>query len=105
MIDNLGSQYQQPPRHSLMGITDTQQNMLRLIALGKTNKEIAIESDLALSTVKNSLTLLFQKLDYVDDRVQAILVGQVNGIININVLAEEFMAEHRSRRARARLSA
>lgn len=63
--------------------------VLRLICLGLSNKEIARELDLSVSTVRAHVSALFQKLD-VTNRTAAASFG-----INHGVLASTHEADHR----------
>ncbi len=54
--------------------------LLRLLAAGYNNKQIAIELSLAESTVKNNLSALFQKIG-VRDRTQAVLYAFQEGLV------------------------
>jgi len=65
---------------NVAGLTEREIELLRLVAGGFSNKEIAVELDLAESTVKNRLSILFQKLD-VKDRTQAAIYAMSHGLI------------------------
>lgn len=65
---------------NVAGLTDRELELLRLVARGLSNKEIASELDLAESTVKNRLSILFEKLD-VKDRTQAAIYAMSHGLI------------------------
>lgn len=65
---------------SIAGLTEREIQLLRLVAGGLSNKEIASELSLAESTVKNRLSLLFEKLD-VKDRTQAAIYALSHGLI------------------------
>lgn len=52
------------------GLTERQKEILRLIALGGTNKEIARKLNLSEKTVKNHISSIFQTL-HVNNRTQA----------------------------------
>lgn len=54
--------------------------LLRLLVAGKSNKEIARHLTLAESTVKNNLSLLFQKLG-ARDRTQAAVLAMSRGVL------------------------
>jgi DNA-binding NarL/FixJ family response regulator len=66
--------------HNIAGLTDREIDLLRLVASGQSNKEIASSLELAESTVKNRLSILFQKLD-VKDRTQAAIYAMTHGLI------------------------
>lgn len=64
---------------NVAGLTDREVALLQLVAYGLSNKEIAEELGLAESTVKNRLSILFQKLD-VKDRTQAAIYAMTHGL-------------------------
>lgn len=53
-------------------LSERELELLRLVAAGKSNREIALELTLALGTVKSHLHNIFQKLD-VSSRTQAVV--------------------------------
>lgn len=55
--------------------------LLRLLAAGYNNRQIASELDLAESTVKNNLSALFQKIG-VRDRTQAVLYAFAENLVS-----------------------
>lgn len=71
-------------------LTRRETQLLQLVASGLSNKEIAEALCLAESTVKNRLSLLFDKLG-VKDRTQAAIFALANG-----VLQQPFLFDHRS---------
>jgi len=63
-------------------LTEREVTVLRLVADGKTNKEIANNLDLSEKTVKNHVRNIFHKLQ-VYDRTQAAILGIRKGIIDL----------------------
>ena len=63
-------------------LTDREITVLRLVADGKTNKEIANSLGLSEKTVKNHVRNIFHKLQ-VYDRTQAAILGIRKGIIDL----------------------
>ncbi|OLB05013.1 MAG: response regulator transcription factor [Nitrospirae bacterium] len=63
-------------------LTEREITVLRLVADGKTNKEIANNLDLSEKTVKNHVRNIFHKLQ-VYDRTQAAILGIRKGIIEL----------------------
>jgi DNA-binding NarL/FixJ family response regulator len=63
-------------------LTPREKTVLRLVAAGKANKQIARELSLSEDTVKMNLKNIFSKLD-VDDRTHAVIVAVKRGIIEI----------------------
>ena len=66
--------------NNISGLTEREVSLLQLVANGLSNKEIATELGLAESTVKNRLSILFQKLD-VKDRTQAAIYAMTHGLV------------------------
>lgn len=66
--------------NNIAGLTEREISLLQLVANGLSNKEIAAELGLAESTVKNRLSILFQKLD-VKDRTQAAIYAMTHGLV------------------------
>ncbi len=64
----------------LGGLTDTEIKILKLVAAGLSNKDIARELNFAESTVKNKLSVLFEKIN-VQDRTQAAIYAITHGIM------------------------
>jgi DNA-binding NarL/FixJ family response regulator len=62
-------------------LTQRDLTLLRLLAAGYNNRQIANELNLAESTVKNSLSALFQKIG-VRDRTQAVLYAFAEGLVS-----------------------
>ncbi len=67
----------------LAGLSETELDILRLLAAGASNKEVAKKLGLANSTVKNKLTVLFSKID-VADRTQAAIFALKRGLVPEN---------------------
>ncbi|HEX3722472.1 MAG TPA: response regulator transcription factor [Nitrolancea sp.] len=66
------------PSNSQSHLSDREATLLRLLANGYNNRQIADQLDLAESTVKNNLSSLFQKIG-VRDRTQAALYAISQG--------------------------
>lgn len=62
-------------------LTQRELEILRLIADGKTNQEIANQLFIAVKTVKTHITNIFSKLG-VDDRTQAAIYAHRNKLVN-----------------------
>ncbi len=75
---------QRTPRKDLKDklntLTEREVEVLRLIARGKTNSEIAVELFVGETTVKTHISNLFTKLDF-RDRVQAVVYAYESGLI------------------------
>ncbi len=67
-------------RNGPSDLTEKDVQVLRLIGKGRSNKEIAHELSYSESTVKNRLSVLFEKID-VRDRTQAAIFAISNGLI------------------------
>lgn len=70
--------------------TEREVQLLKLLARGQTNRQIAQDMDLAESTIKNNLSALFHRIG-VRDRTQAVLYAFQHGIVGLPT-------NHRSRR-------
>lgn len=68
----------QTPTNNQRHLSDRESTLLRLLANGFNNRQIADQLDLAESTVKNNLSSLFQKIG-VRDRTQAALYAISQG--------------------------
>jgi two-component system, NarL family, response regulator len=69
-------------RMTQVQLTMRELNVLRLLANGKTNKEIGAELSIAESTVKVHLTHLFEKLG-VSNRTEAIAAASRRGLVRM----------------------
>ncbi|HEY2595555.1 MAG TPA: response regulator transcription factor [Chloroflexota bacterium] len=69
----------QAPQDGLGRLSEMELKILRHVAAGMSNKEIARELSLAESTVKNRLSVLFEKIG-VQDRTQAAIYAVRHGI-------------------------
>ena len=68
-------------------LTETEMQILQLVASGRSNKEIASKMVLAESTVKNRLSVLFQKIN-VADRTQAAIYAITHGLAPIDLTSQ-----------------
>lgn len=68
------------PNNKQQNLNEREMTLLRLLANGFNNRQIADQLDLAESTVKNNLSSLFQKIG-VRDRTQAALYAISQGIV------------------------
>jgi DNA-binding NarL/FixJ family response regulator len=72
----------QSPTYQVL-LTDREREVLREIAIGRTNKEIARSLDIALTTVKSHVTAILDKLG-VDSRTQAALQAVRSQLLSPN---------------------
>lgn len=77
-----------PNGNLLEGLPRRQMQVLRLICLGLSNKEIARELELSLSTVRAHISAVFQKLD-VSNRAAAASYGALYGIFDLDDSAKD----------------
>ncbi len=78
------NRFRRPPQAAAQpheDLTDREMEVLKLIALGKSNQEIADDLFIGIKTVKYHLTNLFGKLG-VEDRTQAAIYAHRNGLAN-----------------------
>lgn len=76
------NRFRRPPQAASQpheDLTDREMEVLKLIALGKSNQEIADDLFIGIKTVKYHLTNLFGKLS-VEDRTQAAIYAHRNGL-------------------------
>ncbi|XID95856.1 response regulator [Paenibacillaceae bacterium WGS1546] len=76
------NRFRRPPQAASQpheDLTEREMEVLKLIALGKSNQEIADELFIGIKTVKYHLTNLFGKLG-VEDRTQAAIYAHRNGL-------------------------
>ena len=66
-------------------LTEREMTVLRLVASGQSNKEVANSLELSEKTVKNHLRNIFHKL-HVYDRTQAVVLAIRRGIIPLGKL-------------------
>lgn len=76
----LSERARRPDPAAARGLSDREVEVLRLVAKGAANKEIAVALGLTEGTVKNHLTSVFVKLG-VQDRTQAALLARELGIV------------------------
>jgi DNA-binding CsgD family transcriptional regulator len=62
-------------------LSDREIEVLQQVAMGRTNKEVALALSISEQTVKNHLRHIYSKLD-VNDRTSAILVANRSGLID-----------------------
>ena len=63
-------------------LTKRELQVLKLLAIGKLNRQVAEELDISERTVKNHVSSIFKKID-VKDRTQAAVFTIRNNLINI----------------------
>jgi len=69
-------------RLKLDNLTEREVEVLKLLAVGMYNKEVAESLEISERTVKNHVSNIFKKLD-VTDRTQAAVFAIRNGLVNI----------------------
>jgi DNA-binding NarL/FixJ family response regulator len=77
--------WQQGSAHPRDGLTERELAILRLIAAGLSNKEIGAELCFSEKTIKNYITVIFQKL-HLTDRTQAAVYAVQHGLVEKNQL-------------------
>ncbi|SDN49349.1 response regulator [Allokutzneria albata] len=71
---------EQPPTHSLCGVTDRELDVLTLIARGLSNAEITQRLYLSMATVKTHVGRLLAKL-HARDRAQLVIIAYESGLV------------------------
>ena len=71
-----------PPSYKRATMTDRQMDILRLLAVGKTNRQIGSQLDIAENTVRVHLSAIFKNLG-VKTRTEAVFVAVRNGMVTI----------------------
>ena len=66
-------------------LTERELEVIKSLALGKSNKEIAQELDIAEKTVRNHASNIYRKL-HIFDRTQAVIYAIRKGLVDINDL-------------------
>lgn len=81
-FSQLGPAHTKKPPRQAYNLSAREVDVLRRIAKGKTNKEIASELQLSEKTVKNHVRNIFHKME-VYDRTEAAIKGVREGIIDL----------------------
>ena len=82
-LDQIRKMLQNPSKHKQSNILNERETeVLRLVACGLSNKEIAFRMSLSGRTVSMCLTTIYSKLE-VDSRVKAVLLGMQKGWLSI----------------------
>jgi DNA-binding NarL/FixJ family response regulator len=71
-----------PPEEPLEKLTDREEEILKLLAAGLSNKEIAQQLALSEGTVKNHISAILAKL-HANDRTQAVLTALKRGLVDL----------------------
>jgi len=79
LLEQAASQQVQQPTQITEKLTDREEDVLRLIARGLTNTEIAQQLHLSEGTIRNHVSAIFAKLD-VSDRTQAAIIAIRHGL-------------------------
>ena len=66
-------------------LTTRELSLLKFLAKGLSNKQIASEMDISQRTVKSHLVDIFLKLN-ISSRIEAVIVGLRNGFLNLEDL-------------------
>jgi DNA-binding NarL/FixJ family response regulator len=71
-----------PPAQGFEALTERESEVLRLLALGSANKEIALKLDIGEKTVKTHVSKILSKLG-VSSRTQAVLYALRGGLVKL----------------------
>ena len=72
-----------PDNDPLEKLTDREEEILKLLAVGLSNKEIAQQLSLSEGTVKNHISAILAKL-HANDRTQAVLTALKRGLVDLS---------------------
>lgn len=61
-------------------LTDREQQVLRLVAKGMTNKEVAVELDVSVGTIRQNMYAAMSKLEAAN-RIEAVVKATREGLI------------------------
>jgi DNA-binding NarL/FixJ family response regulator len=75
---HIASGQEAPPK--LQPLTQRERKILTLVAEGASNKDIAVDLNLSERTIKNYLTIIFQKLQ-VNNRTEAAIRAMRDGLV------------------------
>jgi DNA-binding NarL/FixJ family response regulator len=78
-LRQISSEQEQPPVPQTL--TERERRILTLLAGGASNKDIAVDLDLSERTVKNYLSIIFQKLQ-VNNRTEAAIRAMRDGLVD-----------------------
>jgi len=76
------SELPEHPEHKISGLTEREEDILRLLAQGKSNQDIAFELNVSEKTVRNRLSEIFSKLR-LNNRTEAALYALREGIASL----------------------
>lgn len=79
LLDQVASNQEQPSALIIAKLTGREEQVLRLVARGLSNSEIAGKLHLSEGTVRNHVSSIFTKLE-VSDRTQAAIVAIMHGL-------------------------
>ncbi|MBU2664900.1 response regulator transcription factor [Actinoplanes bogorensis] len=81
LIENFVETQPTPPSTALNALTDREREVLRHVAMGMSNAEIAKELFIAEQTIKTHVSRILHKLS-LRDRVHAVVFGYENGLVS-----------------------
>jgi DNA-binding NarL/FixJ family response regulator len=89
LLETAGGQLPATTRRLPLGITPNDIVLLREVAGGYTNGEIAAHLNLAESTVKNRLSRMYATV-HAPTRIELVLRAHALGLLNMNILAQKY---------------
>jgi len=83
LLNNVAQNIPQQPQNMEISLSDREIEVLRLLAMGLSNADIAKRLFLSEGTVRNYTSAVFSKLN-VSDRTQAVVVALKMGLVDLN---------------------
>ena len=83
LIEYVSGESEQKPHEGIIPLTGREKQVLEQLALGKTNKEIAVELVISERTVKFHVSSIFAKLG-VGNRTEAVTIAARGGLVTLD---------------------
>ena len=83
LIEHVSGESEQKKGEGIIPLTERERQVLEQLALGKTNKEIALELVISERTVKFHVSSIFSKLG-AGNRTEAVTIAARDGLVTLN---------------------